>query len=87
MNLIKSYLLPILITEEDIEPTVIMKTNPFILLKFGYVQLLDIMNILGGATSVDTLLKVYKKVFSPTDGLITLTKCSIQNFSDMTILQ
>ena len=53
LNLIKSYLLPILVNERDIEPTVIKKANQFISFKFGDIQLLDIMNFLGGATSLD----------------------------------
>ena len=88
INLIKSYLLPILINERDIEPTVIKKANQFISFEFGDIQLLDIMNFLGGATSLDSFLKAYKtsetKGFSPTNGLITLTKCRIQNLPHMT---
>ena len=60
LNLIKSYLLPILINERDIEPTVIKKANQFISFKFDDIQLLDIMNFLGGATSLDSFLKAYK---------------------------
>ena len=60
LNLIKSYLLPILINERDIEPTVIKKANQFISFKFGDIQLLDIMNFLGGATSLVSFLKAYK---------------------------
>ena len=60
LNLIKSYLLPILINERDIEPTGIKKTNQFISFKFGDVQLLNKMNFLGGATSLDSFLKAYK---------------------------
>ena len=60
LNLIKSYLLPILVNERNIEPTVIKKANQFISFKFGDIQLLDIMNFLGGATSLDSLLKAYK---------------------------
>ena len=60
VNLIKSFLLPILIIERNVEPTVIKKTNPFVSFKFGDVQLLDIMNFLGGATSLDSFLKAYK---------------------------
>ena len=57
INLIKSYLLPILVNERDIEPTVIKKANQFVSFKFGDIQLLDIMNFLGGATSLDSFLK------------------------------
>ena len=60
INLIKSYLLPILINERDIEPTVIKKANQFVSFKFGDIQLLDIMIFLGGATSLDSFLKAYK---------------------------
>ena len=53
------------------EPTVIKKTNQFLPFKFGDVQLLDIMNFLGGATSLDSFLKAYKtsenKGFFPYD--------------------
>ena len=57
INLIKSFLLPILINERNIEPIVIKKANQFVSFKFGDVQLLDIMNFLGGATSLDSFLK------------------------------
>ena len=60
LNLIKSYLLPILVNERDIEPTVIKKANQFISFKFGDIQLLELMNFLGGATSHDSFLKAYK---------------------------
>ena len=60
VNLIKSYLLPILVNERHIEPTVIMKANQFVSFKFGDVQLLDIMNFLGAATNLDSFLRAYK---------------------------
>ena len=60
INLIKSYLLPILINERNMEPIVIKKANQFVSFKFGDVHLLDIMNFLGGATSLDSFLKAYK---------------------------
>ena len=41
------------------EPTVIKKANQFVSFKFDDVQLLDIMNFLGGATSLDSFLKAY----------------------------
>ena len=70
LNLIKSYLLPILVDERDIEPTVIKKANRFVSFKFGDIQLLDIMNFLGDATSLDPILKAYK--FSETKGFFHL---------------
>ena len=78
INLIKTYLLPILVNEQDVEPTVIKKANQFVSFKFGDIQLLDIMNLLSGATSLDSLLKAYKtketKGFFPTNGLIVQRK-------------
>ena len=71
INLIKSYLLPIIINERNMEATVIKKANQFVSFKIGDVQLLDIMNFLGGATSLDSFLKAYKtaqiKGFFPYD--------------------
>ena len=60
LNLIKSYLLPILVKERNIEPTVIKKVNQFISFKFADIQPLDIMIFLGGATSLDSFLRAYK---------------------------
>ena len=60
LNLNKLYLLPIPVNERDNEPTVIKKANQFFSLKLGDIQLLDIMNFHGGATSLDSFLKAYK---------------------------
>ena len=57
LNLIKPYLLPILVNGRDNELTVFKKANQFIMFKFGDIQLLDILNLLGGATSLDSFLK------------------------------
>ena len=69
LNSIKSSLLPIGVQERDIEPTVIKKANQFISFKIGDIQLLDLLNFLGGATGLDSFLKAYKtsetKRFSP----------------------
>ena len=59
IDLIKSYLLPVLINERNMEPTVI-KSHQFVFFNFADVQLLDTMNFLGGATSLDSFLKAYK---------------------------
>ena len=67
LNLIKSYLLPYLIHERDIQPTVIKKANHFVSFKFGDVQFRDILNFLGGAPSLDSFLKAFKT--SKTKGL------------------
>ena len=60
INLIKSYLLPILNNDRNMESTVIKKANQFVSFKFSDVQLLDIMNFLRGATSLDSFPKAYK---------------------------
>ena len=60
INLIKSYMLPIPLNERQTETAVINKANQFVSFKFGDVQLLDFMNFLGGATSLDSFLKAYK---------------------------
>ena len=60
INLIISCLLPILINEMKKEPIVIEKANQLVSFKIGDVQLLDIMNFLGGATSLDSFLEAYK---------------------------
>ena len=60
LNLIKSYLLPILVNDRDIEPIVIKKAYQFVSFKIGDIQLLEIMNFLGGATSLGSFLKSYK---------------------------
>ena len=57
---IKSYSLPYLINESGIQPTVIRKAYHFVSFKFGDVQFLDILNVLGGATSLYSFLKAYK---------------------------
>ena len=41
LNLIKSYLLPTLVIEQDIEPTVIKEANRYISFKIGDIQLLE----------------------------------------------
>ena len=60
LNLIKSYLLRVLVNERNIEATVIKKPNQLNSYKFGDIQLLVIMNFLGGATNLDSFLKAYK---------------------------
>ena len=60
INLNKSYLVPILIHERNMEPSVTKKANQFVSFKIGDFQLPYIMNFLGGATSLDSLLKAYK---------------------------
>ena len=49
-----------MIRDKEPETSVIKKANDFISFKFGDVQFLDIMNVLGGATTLDSFLKTYK---------------------------
>ena len=60
LNLIKSYLLPILVNKRDIEPTVIKKATQFNSFIIGDLQLLDVMKFFGGATCLISVLKAYK---------------------------
>ena len=62
INLTESFLLPVLINERNMEPTVIEKANQFVSLKIGDVQLLDNNNFLGGAKSLDSFLKKQQKL-------------------------
>ena len=67
-NLIKSFLLPILVNERDIEPTVIRKPNQFFSFNFGDIHQLDITKFLRGATSLDFFEGIQnfkRKVFFP----------------------
>ena len=85
LNLIKAYLIPLLVNEREIEPTVIKRAKQYISFKFGNVQFLDIMNFLGGATSLDSFLKAYKTTetkgfFSCTNGLIVPKNSRIRHF-------
>ena len=60
LNLNKSFLLPLLVNERDIETTVIKKANHFIWLNFGDFQLLYMMNYNGGARSLDSFGYAHK---------------------------
>ena len=57
MILIKSCLLLFLVDERRIEPIVIKMVNQFVSIKFGEVELFDIVNFLGKTTSLDSFLK------------------------------
>ena len=60
LNLIKSYLSPILVNERNIQPTVIKKANQFISFKFGDIQMLNFIIFSGGATGLDSFFRVYR---------------------------
>ena len=78
INLIKSYLLPILVNERDIERTVIKKANQFVSFKFGDIQLLDIMNFVGLPPVLTFSSRLTRpkrqRVSFPTNGLIVQRK-------------
>ena len=52
--------MPLLVNERGLEPIVVQKANQFVSFRFRDVQLLDILNFLGEATSLDSFLKAYK---------------------------
>ena len=68
-----NYLLPLLVKKRKIELIVIQKANQFLFFKLRDIQFLDIKNILGGATSLDSFLKAYmtseKKRYFPYEWL------------------
>ena len=59
LNLIKEYLLEILLIDFHCSPSVIKSCNKYIAMNFMGLQFLDILNFLGGATSLDKFLKAY----------------------------
>ena len=54
LHFIKSYLIPYLINKKEIEHSVMKKANDFVSIKFGDVQLLDLMKFFSGATILDS---------------------------------
>ena len=60
INLINRICCQFLLTNHNLNQQLSWKANQFVSFKFGDVQLLDIMNFLVGATSVDPFFKVYK---------------------------
>ena len=59
LNLIKEYLLHHLLIEKNVIPKVIRMGNKYIGMNFLGIQFLDILNFLGGATTLDNFLKAY----------------------------
>ena len=59
LNLIKEYLLLHLLKERNVVPKVIRTGNKYIGMNFLGLQFLNILNFLGGATSLDNFLKAY----------------------------
>ena len=59
LNLIKEYLLHHLLIEKNVVPKVIRTGNKYIGMNFLGLKYLDILNFLGGATTLDNFLKAY----------------------------
>ena len=59
LNLIKQHLLEYLLLEHECSPSVIKVSNKYISFSFMEIQFLDILNFLGGGTSLDKFLKAY----------------------------
>ena len=78
LNLIKEYLLHHLLIEKNVVPKVIRTGNKYIGMNFLGLQFLDILNFLGGVTTLDNFLKAYgaseEKGFSLMSGLTVLKK-------------
>ena len=68
-----------LINDKEAGPMVIKEANDFISFKYGDIQFLDIMNFLGGETSLDSFLKAYKA--SETKGLCLLSGFTVRTSS------
>lgn len=60
INIIKEYLIPYVTNTKEEEIKVIKKANQFVTLKIGNVVFMDILNFLGGCTSLDGFLKAYR---------------------------
>ncbi len=60
LNLIKEFLIPFLVNDRKTNPSVVKRTNQIVSLKFDNIQFLDILNFLGGCTSLDKFLLAYK---------------------------
>ena len=59
INLMKNYLLPLVAIERGFEPIVIKKASEFVAFRFGDIQLLNILNSLGGTTNHDFFFKTH----------------------------
>ena len=59
LNLIKDYLLKILLLERNCTPSVIRKSNQFIEMIFLGLQFLEILNFIAGSVNLDNFLEAY----------------------------
>ena len=83
LNLIKEYLIDILLREYQCTPSVVQKCNQFLGFKCLGIQFLDILNFLGGTTSLDKFLKAYgceeSKGFFPYEWFDNVDKLSLNH--------
>ena len=83
-------MIPILIKEKGLQPRVIKKTMQFISFEIDDVQMLDIMNFIGGATTLDSFLKAYEssatKGFFPFEWFDCATKFNNEQLPSFTNL-
>jgi hypothetical protein len=81
LNLIKEILFSYILNYLGDEPEVIKKANQFVLLRFSNLQFLDILNFLGGCSSLDNFLKAYNacdtKGFFPYEWLDSFEKLNV----------
>ena len=81
LNLIKEYLLHHLLLEKNVIPKVIRMGNKYIGMNFLGLQFLDILNFLGGATTLDNFLKAYgaseEKGFFPYEWFDSIEKLNV----------
>ena len=87
LNLIKEPLLDILLNDYQCTPSVIKVCNKYIGMNFLGLQFMDILNFLGGATSLDKFLKAYgaseEKGFFPYEWLDTVEKLEVNQLPDI----
>ena len=81
LNWIKEYLLHHLLIEKNVIPKVIRMGNQYIDMNFLGLQFLDILNFLGGATTLDNFLKAYgaseEKGFFPYEWFDSFEKLNV----------
>ena len=81
LNLIKEYLLHHLLIEKNVIPKVIRMGNKYIGVNFLGLQFLDILNFLGGATTLNNFLKAYgaseEKGFFPYEWFDSIEKLNV----------
>ena len=69
IDLMKTFSLPILVKEWDIDPWIFKEAKQHVSIKFGKIQMIDVSNYPSGVTKLFSFLEAYKvskkKRFSP----------------------